>query len=131
MKKFLLLSLMSLSLFASDITWYTSYVQAAQSAKTQNKPMLVFMNRPGCGSCAYMKENVFTDKDIVKYLDENYIAVSLDIHTNDAPKALQVSVTPVFYFLHSDGTQAIDTLFGGKTAPFFIKLLKQANTPAH
>jgi hypothetical protein len=131
MKKLLVLALMNLNLLASDVVWYTSYVKAAQSAQTQNKPMLVFMNRPGCGSCAYMKENVFTDKNVVKYLNENYIAVSLDTQTNDAPKALQVSVTPVFYFLHSDGTQAIDTLFGGKTAPFFIKLLKQANTSAH
>ena len=131
MKKLLLLALMSLSLLASDVSWYTSYTKAAQHAKKQDKPMLVFMNRPGCGSCAYMKETVFTDKNVVDYLNDNYIAVSLDIHTNDAPKALQVTVTPVFHFLHSDGTQSLDTLFGGKTAPFFIKLLKQGNTPVH
>ena len=92
--------------------------------------MLVFMNKPGCGSCEYMKENVFTDESVVAYLNENYVSVSLDIYTNDAPKELQVTVTPVFHFLNSDTSQAIETLVGGKTAPFFVKLLKKANTPA-
>jgi len=121
---------MTLSVYASEVSWFDSYTKAAEAAKAVNKPMLLFMNKPGCGSCAYMKENVFTDESVVNYLNENYIAVSLDIHTNDAPKKLQVNVTPVFHFLDSDGNQALETLVGGKTAPFFLKLLKKANTPA-
>ena len=130
MLKLILLALMSLSLYASDVAWFTSYAKAAETAKTENKPMLVFMNKPGCGSCAYMKENVFTDAAVIAYLNSGYVAVSLDIHTNDAPKALQVNVTPVFHFLKSDGSKSIETLVGGKTAPFFLKLLKKA-TPSH
>ena len=130
MLKLILLSLLTFSLYATDLAWFDSYVKAAQTAKTENKPMLVFMNKPGCGSCAYMKENVFTDENVISYLSENYISISLDIHTNDAPKELQVNVTPVFHFLNSDGSQALETLVGGKTAPFFVKLLKKAHAPA-
>jgi thioredoxin-related protein len=130
MLKLILLSLLTLSLYASDVAWFDSYEKAAKTAMSDNKPMLVFMSQPGCGSCAYMKENVFTDESIIAYLNEHYVSVSLNIHENDAPKELQVSVTPVFYFLNSDGSQALETLIGGKTAPFFIKLLKKANTPA-
>jgi len=130
MRNFLLLILTTLSLYASEVSWFTSYEEGTQAAKEQQKPMLVFMNKPGCGSCAYMKENVFTDPSVVKYLNNNYISISLDIHTNDAPKDLQVKVTPVFYFLKADGSEAQEKLLGGKTAPFFLKLLKQANTPA-
>ena len=130
MLKLILLALMSLSLYAADVAWFTSYAKAAETAKTENKPMLVFMNKPGCGSCAYMKENVFTDTAVIAYLNTDYIAVSLDINKNDAPKALQVTVTPVFHFLKSDGSKAAETLVGGKTAPFFLKLLKKA-TPSH
>ncbi len=93
--------------------------------------MLVFMNKPGCGSCAYMKENVFTDPSVVSYLNDNFVSVSLDIHKNDAPKELQVDVTPVFYFLNADGSEAQETLIGGKTAPFFLKLLKKAHSPVN
>ncbi len=121
---------MTLGLYASEVNWSTSYVAATQTAKDTNKPMLIFMNRPGCGSCAYMKENVFTDAAVIAYLNDNFIAVSLDIHKNDAPAALQVNVTPVFHFLHPDGSTSQESLIGGKTAPFFLKLLKKANTPA-
>ncbi len=130
MKNLLLLILMTLGLYASEVSWFTSYVEGSQAAKEQQKPMLVFMNKPGCGSCAYMKENVFTDPSVIEYLNNNYISISLDIHTNDAPKDLQVKVTPVFYFLNADGSEAQERLLGGKTAPFFLKLLKKANTPA-
>ena len=131
MKKLLLFALMTFSVYASEVSWFHSYVKAAQAAKTENKPMLIFMNKPGCGSCEYMKENVFTDEAVTSYLNENYIAVSLNINTNDAPKKLQVNVTPVFHFLDSNGNQALETLAGGKTAPFFLKLLKKANTSSN
>jgi thioredoxin-related protein len=131
LKKLLLIALIALGLQASDVAWSSSYVTASQTAQTQNKPMLVFMNKPGCGSCAYMKDNVFTDTAVVEYLNNNFVSISLDIHENDAPKELQVNVTPVFHFLNADGSKSQETLIGGKTAPFFLKLLKKANTPAN
>lgn len=121
---------MALGLNASEVAWSSSYIAASQTAKDENRPMLVFMNKPGCGSCAYMKENVFTDAAVIAYLNDNYVAISLDIHKNDAPADLQVNVTPVFHFLKPDGSKSQESLIGGKTAPFFLKLLKKANTPA-
>jgi len=130
MKRFLLLLLLSVALYGSEVTWIQSYEQALKTAKNEHKPMLLFMNKPGCGSCEYMKESVFTDEAVVKYLEQNYVSVSLNIHKNDAPKELKVSVTPVFHFLSYDGSKLRETLIGGKTAPFFIKLLKQADPSA-
>ncbi len=119
--------MLTISLYATDVNWFHSYKEAAAEAKRTDKPMLVFMNKPGCGSCQYMKENVFTDEAVVSYLNTHFISVSADIHTNDAPKELQVDVTPVFHFLKSDGTKSTDTLIGGKTAPFFLKILHKAD----
>ena len=126
MKKLILILLLTFGAYASEVSWFHSYPAAVKAAKSEHKPLLLFMNKPGCGSCAYMKENVFTDEKIIDYLAENYIAVSLDIHTNDAPKEFQVQVTPVFHYINSDGKKLRETLVGGKTAPFFLKLLKQA-----
>ncbi len=131
MKHLLLLTLISLGVYASDITWFNTYAEGSKTAINGHKPMLVFMQKPGCGSCEYMKENVFTDTDIIAYLNEHYISIALNIQDNDAPKNLQVNMTPVFYFLNSDGSQAQERLVGGKTAPFFLKLLKQAKAVAH
>jgi len=126
MKKLILILVLTLGAYASEVSWFHSYPEAIKAAKSEHKPLLLFMNKPGCGSCAYMKENVFTDEKIIDYLTKNYIAVSLDIHKNDAPKEFQVQVTPVFHYINGDGKKIRETLVGGKTAPFFLKLLKQA-----
>ena len=126
MKKLLLILLLTLGVYASEVNWFHSYPEAIKQAKAENKPLLLFMNKPGCGSCAYMKENVFSDEKIIDYMNKNYIGLSLDIHTNDAPKEFQVQVTPVFHYINYKGDKLRETLVGGKTAPFFLKLLKQA-----
>ena len=122
-----ILSLFLLSTFAlsSEINWITTYEEAQKIASKLNKPMLLFMNRKGCGSCQYMKENVFTDEGIIDFIDKKYVAVSLVIKKNDAPKLYKTNKTPVFHFVNADGKKIYPTLFGGKTAPFFLKLLKK------
>jgi len=124
MKKILLISLLSLHLFAADIYWGESYKDALEEAQESHKPILVFMSQVGCHSCEFMREKVFTDAKLRDYIAKNYVAVELDIHDNDAPKSLQIPVTPVFYFLKEDGSKKRETLIGGKTAPFFLKLLQ-------
>lgn len=124
MKKIMILLLMTLGLNASEINWFQSYIKAAAVAKAENKPMLLFINRPGCGACEFMKENVFTDKMIYTYINEHFIPVSLDINKNDAPKNLQSEVTPTYHFVKYDGTKIRETLFGGKTGKFYLNILK-------
>jgi len=126
MKKLIIPLLMTLGLNASEINWFQSYTKAAEVAKAENKPMLLFINRPGCGACEFMKENVFTDKMIYTYINEHFIPVSLDINKNDAPKDLQSEVTPTYHFVKYDGTKIRETLFGGKTGKFYLNILKDA-----
>ena len=131
MKKILLLLFVTLSLSAADVNWFHSYAKAANAAKTSNKPMMLFMNKPGCGACQYMKDNVFTNAQVIDYLNKHFVAVSLDIHKNDAPKDLQVNVTPVFHFLKSDGSKSIETLMGGKGVKKFMPMLEKALAASH
>lgn len=122
-----IIAVVSAALFGGEISWITSYGAASHKAKEEGKPMLLFMNKSGCGACQYMKENVFIDPGVVEYLGAHYVAVSLDVAKNDAPEALKVSMTPVFHFVRHDGSLILPTLMGGKTAPFFLKLLKKAD----
>ena len=126
MKKMLLLCMMMFSLHAGEAFWYDSYKEAAQTAKEEHKAMLIFMSQAGCKSCEYMEDNVLFKDDIAGFLDENYIAVHLDIHDNDAPKKLQIGMTPVFYFLDENEKELREMLVGGKKAPQFFALLKEA-----
>ena len=126
MKKLALLLLMTLCLNAREINWFESYTNASEVAKAEDKPMLVFINRPDCGACKVMKEVTFKDEIVYPYINEHFIAVSLNINTNDAPKALQAEMTPTFHFVKYDGTKIRETLVGGKTGKFYLNILKEA-----
>lgn len=107
-----------------EITWDSSYEAALKRAKKSNKPLFIFMNQLGCGSCAYMKEQVFVQTDVVDKLTQEFIPVSLNIHLNDAPTALQTPVTPVLHFVNPNGTLYAPTVTGGKNAQGLIELLE-------
>ncbi len=126
MKKIILFLLLTLGLNASEISWFESYKKASEIAKAENKPMLIFINRAGCGACQVMKDITFKDETIYPYINEHFIPVSLDINKNDAPETLQSEVTPTFHFVKYDGTKIRETLFGGKTGKFYLNILKEA-----
>ena len=126
MKKIIALALMTFSLNATEITWIESYTKAAKVSQSENKPMLIFINKPDCGACEMMKEMVFTDEMIYPYINTHFIPVSLNINKNDAPKELQSNMTPTFHFLKHDGTKIRETLVGGKTGKFYLNILKEA-----
>jgi len=125
-KKIIVFLLLTLGLNASEINWNESYVKASEIAKEENKPMLIFINRPDCGACQVMKDITFKDETIYPYINEHFVPVSLDINKNDAPDALQTEVTPTFHFVKYDGTKIRETLFGGKTGKFYLNILKEA-----
>ena len=126
MKKIFILLLLTLGLNASEINWIESYKKAAEIAKAEDKPMLIFYNRPDCGSCKAMKEITFKDVIVYPYINEHFIPVSLNINNNDAPKSLQAEVTPTFHFVKYDGTKIRETLRGGKTGKYYLNILKEA-----
>lgn len=118
--------LVTLGLNASEINWLASYTKASEIAKIEDKPMLVFINKPDCGACTVMKEITFQDKTIYPYINEHFIPVSLNIDKNDLPQALQAEMTPTFHFVKYDGTKIRETLVGGKTGKFYLNILKEA-----
>lgn len=116
---------MALTLYAGEIDWYYDYTEALEKAQNENKYILVFMSQPGCGTCEYMKENVFVDGDVENYINSHFVALTLNVYDEDVPTPLKVRVTPVFHFLDQKGEPVRPKLIGGKTAPFFLKLLQE------
>jgi len=109
----------------STIAWQHDYDDALEYAQKVHKPLLLFMSQEHCGSCKYMKEEVFTDAPLIAYINAHFIPVMLDMSDMMVPDELQVEVTPVFHFLDENGTKLRESLIGGKTAPFFLPLLEK------
>ena len=119
--------LLSIQLFAGGIDWYFVYDEALEDAKAQNKKILVFMTQPGCGTCNYMKENVFTQAEIKGHIEKHFIPLELTAYHKDIPEHLRGRATPVFHFLDGAGKSIHPKLIGGKTAPAFLKLLQEVS----
>lgn len=110
---------------ASTIVWQHDYDDALEYAQKVHKPLLLFMSQEHCGSCKYMKEEVFTDAALIAYINVHFVPVMLEMSDMMVPDELQVEVTPVFHFLDENGTKLRKSLIGGKTAPFFLPLLQK------
>lgn len=59
------------------ITWYSFADGVAQSTKTKKK-VFIDVYTDWCGWCKKMDASTFVDPEVVKYMNENFIAIKLD-----------------------------------------------------
>lgn len=124
MKKILFMVLIAFTLNAAEINWLYTYKEASAVAAKENKPMVIYMHRPGCESCDFLSEKVFTDENLSTYVNQHYVPVLLNVSKSDAPKNLIVKASPVFHFVNGKGEKIEETLYGGKNAKSFLKILQ-------
>ncbi len=124
MKYFLALLLAFASLHGQSIDMQEEYSIALQKAKSEDKPLMIYLYMLNCYPCRYMNEEVLTDKRVVDYLAEHYIVVKLYSNDKGLPKALRVEMSPVFHFLNSQNSEMLESVAGGRNADRFLKLLR-------
>ena len=87
MKKLIFFSFISILLFSfkepDPIKWY-SLTEGIEIARRDNKPMLLFIYVPWCDMCQRMDKKVFTSKDVMPLITENFIAVKMDPEVDSA-----------------------------------------------
>ena len=67
------------SVTASGADWQTDYGKALQTAKSQNKRVLLdFTGSDWCGPCIQLKKQVFSRPEFRAYADKNLILVEVD-----------------------------------------------------
>lgn len=130
------LLLLLISLFAlgnaQGIHWYKTYAVALNAAKEQQKPLMLYLTRPGCGTCRYMEEEVFTDRAVRAYINNRFVAAKLHHRASDLPETLQRPMTPFYHFLDANGTEIAESILGGKRPDAFLDALQEvidANPP--
>lgn len=124
MKKILFIMLMAFTLNAAQINWLYSYKEGSALSAKENKPMVVYMHRPGCESCDFLEQKVFQDENLTAYVNVHFVPVLLNVSKSDAPKHLIVKMSPLFHFVNAKGEFIEETLYGGKNAKAFLKILQ-------
>lgn len=128
MKKIAVIMLMVAGLNAAQFNWIYTYKEASAKALKENKPMVVYMHRPGCESCDFLEEKVFHDEALAAYVNDHYVPTLLNVSKSDAPKHLVVKASPVFHFVNGKGEKIEETQYGGKNAKAFLKILQNIET---
>lgn len=87
MKKIIFFSIISILLISfkepEPIKWY-SLTEGIELARRDNKPMLLFIYVPWCDKCQRMDNKVFTSKEVMPLITENFIAVKMNPEVDSA-----------------------------------------------
>lgn len=135
MKKILVLlvaTFMCGSLFSQGIEFeHGTFNQSLAKAKKENK--LVFMDcyTSWCGPCKYLAKNIFPQKEVGDYFNQNFVNVKMDMEKGEGIalcKKYGVSSFPTLLFIDANG-KTVHKLVGGMPAEDLIKGAKAALNP--
>ena len=81
-----------------------------QQAKTEKKPVILMFYASWCVHCNKMKNEVFTNKEVIDFYTKNYICVASDIESNEGKTLREklknqfvVKSFPTFAFFDANG----------------------------
>ena len=102
------------------------YEKAVQLSKQQNKPLLIDFTGWACVNCRKMEENVWTDPEVMSFIQNNFILVSL--YVDD--KAL-LPVEKRFTYTTAAGAKKEITSVGDLWATFQAENFNQSSQPLY
>lgn len=98
---------------------------AFSESQTQNKTLAIIFDQDNCVYCDMFKDDVLSNRDVQKELNEHYIVLFVDINKNpDIATKYKVYGTPITQFLDSNGKE-IYKIEGYVTGDEFLKDLRE------
>lgn len=133
MRGLLILIITTFTLYAQGINWIADIKKAQELAKKENKIIVVYIEAKHCPWCEKMKKSTLSDKDIVRNINKDYIALKIDANlksTQDSFGSVGITPTTMFYSPNGDplemleGFQEVEFFFWGmsKAEKKFIEL---------
>lgn len=97
-------------------------------AKKENKPIFVDAYTTWCGPCKVMDQEVFTNKNVADYFNENFISVKMDMEKGEGNQLKldwNVKAFPTLLYFDSDGN-IVHRVVGAYEANEFLVYSKMA-----
>ena len=134
MKKWFFLIVFVSSLFAVDwsgkVNWAMSFDVARNVAKSSNKLIMVDIALTTCPPCMYLAEKVYTDPEVSKYINDNFVPVFYLADQDALPVTIQnyfTGSTPTILFLKPNG-ELVYSMIRARPPQIFLKILKEVET---
>ncbi len=119
---------------SNNLTWIRSEKEALQIAKNQNKPILMDSWAEWCEACKKMEKTTFSDAEVVKILQDDWVLGKIDLTTQDSSaeafqKHYDIIGLPTLILLPESGqTDRKILITGFVDAPELLKKLKSAKS---
>ncbi len=109
----------------AKINWYQWSSGAFETARTENKLIMVYVGHEGCTACRFMETRTFADPRVIELLNENFIPIQIDsVAEPDLGERYSDWAWPANAVLLPDATQVVG--FRGRTFPDrYVFLLKK------
>lgn len=113
-----------------SISW-VGYNEGLSLARDFEKPVLLHFTAPWCKWCQEMKKETYANPDVIRFMDENYVAVMID--TEKLPslaRKYSVESLPTLWFLDSQGN-ALTSIEGYAGPEKLLRVLEYISTRAY
>ena len=120
MKLLIYLILLLTFVNATVLNEVESYDEALETAKKQNKKVLMFMYSAHCPWCEKMKKNTFTNQKIINYINNKYIFVKMEMDMDEYPITLKPRYIPTTYVIDPLTKETEEIIYGYKSSEDFI-----------
>jgi thioredoxin-related protein len=104
------------------------YSEVFVLAKTENKPILLYFHFNGCSGCITMEKTTFINKEIVEFVNKNFICYSVNISYQEGKETNEIyniKGFPTFLFLDFKGN-IIHEVIGLRPPDYFIQEARKA-----
>ena len=103
---------------------HTSFDNAIEKAKKENKMIFIDCYTSWCGPCKMLAKDVFTKKNVGDFFNENFVSLKLDMEKEgkSLKKFLGVNAYPTLVFMNAD-KQIVHKVVGGMSD---VELLAEA-----
>jgi thioredoxin-related protein len=127
--KLFLVLVSTIALNASMLKYADSYEDALEKAKEQNKAVVLFAHSPFCPWCKKMEEDTLSDTEVIDFLNQNFIFVSVDLSIGmdieDVPSRFLPEGTPTTYVIDPTNEELLYSLRGYKNKKSFLGRLSR------
>ena len=104
MRIIMIISMLTFSLFASEIKWNDSFEAAKAKAQKEDKLIYVVITSETCRWCRKLESETLDEQKIINNLNSKYSAVALTRDKDSYPPCLKAPMVPMSYFLTPEGT---------------------------
>lgn len=100
-----------------------SFADALKLAKKENKVIFIDAYATWCGPCKMMDSRTFSDANVGKYFNDNFINLKIDMEKNaDGPeiaRRFKVQAYPTLLFVNGEG-KLVHSILGFRNASAFL-----------